>query len=66
MGKSIKIKYGEAEGSFSEREVKAFLQVCKGIDMGKITEAVRSKEFILIRNKFQIMMKCFEEERRAK
>jgi hypothetical protein len=49
--------------SFTEREIKAFLQVCRGLDKGEINEATRSKLFVSVRAKFVGMHDRLEKEK---
>jgi predicted transcriptional regulator len=45
---------------FSKREIVAFLQVCKALDLGQVSSVSRSPSFSSLRTKFQNMSGGFE------
>ena len=51
--------------TFQEAEIKAFLQLCRGLDKGEINEAYRSKQFTTVRSKFQGMFERIENDRKS-
>lgn len=56
-----KVREKSKANTFTEREIKAFLQVCRGLDKEQISEAVRSRQFLSVRAKFQRMAEKLQE-----
>lgn len=52
----------ESGVTFDKAEIEAFLQVCKGLDKGAVTEAARSKQFINVRRRFQELLDGMSED----
>ena len=61
MAKSEK-SHGSKSTTFQNREIKAFLQLCRGLDKGEIIEVYRSMQFTAVRAKFQAMYDRLERE----